>query len=75
MLDKNGVDIVPKNKYEGNITDIKDEQTAKGVWTRFVTTKEQDAWGDTITRRYIDGVITDVSRTIGKSWTDPLSHP
>ena len=75
LLDKNGVEV--NVGYEGNITDIKDEQMATGIWHRFVTTKEQDKYGGTIERKYLDGRITDLTRTVASHppWTDPLSHP
>jgi len=67
MFDKNGC-IMPAT-YEGNVTDIKDEMVDDGSWHRYVTTMEQDALGDTICRKYADGVLIDFTRTSGQSWT------
>ena len=61
VLDKNGCLANPQ--YEGNVTDIKDEQMGKGIWHRFVTTMEQDIYGGTVCRKYTDGVLTDLTRT------------
>lgn len=74
MFDKNG--CLRSDTYEGNIADIKDEMLDDGKWHRSVVTKEQDAWGNTITRKYVDGTLTEYEKTVPShpTWMDPLGH-
>ncbi len=57
QLDKNGCRV--NENYEGNVTDINDKQMSTGIWHRFVTTKEENMSGGTITRKYLDGKLVE----------------
>ena len=79
--DKNGV--IVGDEIEGQIVTSRREWTDSmgGTWHHYVTTMEPDLYGGRIERKYMDGRLTDFTRTaaapshFGQSWTDPLSHP